>query len=178
MWRLVRCNPGYELHVVKIKKSGSDYLKSDYSSSSEFHSSEPSSNETQQHGWMSETDVSVEIEGNETQKEVKRTDLNSIRNHLQLVRDMPIEDTTEVVEEGSEYYWGSCHDINECERGEEVHSCSHICQNLPGSFRCRCPVGFALAKDGRTCLSIAKNFASVVGMLFSQSVDYISDHQL
>lgn len=53
---------------------------------------------------MSETDVSVEIEGNETQKEVKRTDLNSIRNHLQLVRDMPIEDTTEVVEEGSEYY--------------------------------------------------------------------------
>ena len=104
MWRLVRCNPGYELHVVKIKKSGSDYLKSDYSSSSEFHSSEPSSNETQQHGWMSETDVSVEIEGNETQKEVKRTGLNSIRNHLQLVRDMPIEDTTEVVEEGSEYY--------------------------------------------------------------------------
>ena len=70
------------------------------------------------------------------------------------------------------FYWGSCHDINECERGEEVHSCSHICQNLPGSFRCRCPVGFALAKDGRTCLSIAKNFASVVGMLFSQSVDY------
>jgi len=172
LWRLVRCNSGYELHVVKIKKSESDYSKGE---GSEIYSSEPSGNETQQQVWMSETDVNV-IERNETRKE--ETDLHSIRNHLQLVRDMPIEDTTEVVEEGSEYYWGSCHDINECERGEEVHSCSHICQNLPGSFRCRCPVGFALAKDGRTCLSIAKNFASVVGMLFSQSVDYISDHQL
>ena len=100
MWRLVRCNSGYELHVVKIKKSEiSDYSKG--SSSSEIHISEPSSNETQQQVWMSETDVNV-IEKNETQKE--ETDLNSIRNHLQLVRDTPIDDTTEVVEEGSEYY--------------------------------------------------------------------------
>lgn len=149
LWRLVRCNAGFELHVVKIKKSGADYASS----------TDTPSNDTT---WTSMNETKAE-HGVQTMGE-----------HLQLIGDMEVDSEIE----GSEYYWGSCHDINECERGEEVHSCSHLCQNLPGSFRCRCPVGFALAKDGRTCLSIAKNFASVVGMLFGQTVDYISDHQL
>lgn len=120
LWRLVRCENGYELHVIKIKKSHSPY----------------------------------EMAPNET------LSYYSDDQHNQ------------------EYYWGSCHDIDECERGEEVHSCSHLCQNTMGAFRCRCPVGFALARDARTCLSIAKNLVSLVGMFFEQSVDYISDHKL
>ncbi|XP_076001609.1 nidogen-1-like [Genypterus blacodes] len=44
-----------------------------------------------------------------------------------------------------------CHDIDEC---RDTHQCgsSGICSNLPGTFRCECVAGFALANDGRTCV--------------------------
>ncbi|PIK56741.1 putative fibrillin-2 isoform X3, partial [Apostichopus japonicus] len=44
---------------------------------------------------------------------------------------------------------GRCEDINECRRSRNL--CAFRCQNLPGSFRCTCPRGFALTEDGRLC---------------------------
>ena len=40
-------------------------------------------------------------------------------------------------------------DINECEDG---HSCSQICNNLIGSFKCECRSGFLLQADEKECL--------------------------
>ena len=40
-------------------------------------------------------------------------------------------------------------DINECEDG---HSCSQICNNLIGSFKCECRGGFLLQADEKECL--------------------------
>lgn len=44
---------------------------------------------------------------------------------------------------------GRCEDINECRRGRNL--CAFRCQNLPGSYRCTCPRGFAVTEDGRLC---------------------------
>jgi hypothetical protein len=39
--------------------------------------------------------------------------------------------------------------MNEClEMGNQ---CAFRCHNIPGSFRCICPYGYALAPDGRHC---------------------------
>ncbi|XP_066506011.1 hemicentin-2-like [Hoplias malabaricus] len=32
--------------------------------------------------------------------------------------------------------------------------CAHLCRNVPGSFRCVCPVGSVLLGDGRSCASL------------------------
>ena len=40
-------------------------------------------------------------------------------------------------------------DIDECLIGED--GCEKGCLNVPGSFRCTCPIGYKLNKDGKTC---------------------------
>ena len=47
------------------------------------------------------------------------------------------------------YEWILFLDINECEDG---HSCSQICNNLIGSFKCECRSGFLLQADEKECL--------------------------
>lgn len=42
-----------------------------------------------------------------------------------------------------------CEDVNECL--EMSNQCAFRCHNVPGSFRCICPYGYALAPDGRHC---------------------------
>lgn len=43
-------------------------------------------------------------------------------------------------------------DIDECQINNG--GCSHTCQNLPGSYKCTCPVGFDLMRDRKTCQDI------------------------
>lgn len=45
-----------------------------------------------------------------------------------------------------------CEDVNECH--ELGNQCAFRCHNVPGSFRCICPYGYALAPDGRHCQGI------------------------
>ena len=40
-------------------------------------------------------------------------------------------------------------DINECLYGS--HNCQSVCENIPGSFLCRCTEGFHLREDNSTC---------------------------
>ncbi|XP_017066756.1 uncharacterized protein LOC108104917 isoform X2 [Drosophila eugracilis] len=50
----------------------------------------------------------------------------------------------------------SCQDIDECK--EDMHLCSHTCQNTPGGYQCLCPIGLRLVED-YTCL--AENLCEV-----------------
>ncbi|XP_067662288.1 hemicentin-1-like isoform X1 [Haliotis asinina] len=45
-----------------------------------------------------------------------------------------------------------CFDIDECALGK--HQCQHNCTNTNGSYRCRCPPGYRLGKDGFSCVDI------------------------
>ena len=40
-------------------------------------------------------------------------------------------------------------DIDECKSGD--NNCSQLCDNVPGSFECRCKAGYSLQDDGTTC---------------------------
>ena len=40
-------------------------------------------------------------------------------------------------------------DLNECSAVPRL--CSHFCENFFGSFRCSCPMGYALSSDNKTC---------------------------
>lgn len=51
-------------------------------------------------------------------------------------------------------------DINEC--SDSV--CEQICDNLPGSFQCRCQPGYFLAADGVSCF-IGETYCSCLCML-------------
>ncbi|KAH9678915.1 Wall-associated receptor kinase 2 [Citrus sinensis] len=48
--------------------------------------------------------------------------------------------------EGNPYLSDGCHDVNECE-DPSLNNCTHICDNIPGSYTCRCRKGFR--GDGR-----------------------------
>lgn len=45
----------------------------------------------------------------------------------------------------------TCTDIDECEKFRDKYLCIGICENTPGSYKCRCPDGYRLGADGRTC---------------------------
>ena len=40
-------------------------------------------------------------------------------------------------------------DIDEC--AEYTDSCSDVCVNTKGSYKCQCSVGYTLGSDGTTC---------------------------
>ena len=40
-------------------------------------------------------------------------------------------------------------DIDECV--EEIHQCSQVCHDTPGSYSCSCRPGYDLNSDGRYC---------------------------
>ncbi|KAH7968646.1 hypothetical protein HPB52_010502 [Rhipicephalus sanguineus] len=40
--------------------------------------------------------------------------------------------------------------VDECLIGR--HNCSHVCVNVPGSYKCSCPEGMTLSDDGITCV--------------------------
>ncbi|KAL1443020.1 hypothetical protein MTO96_000916 [Rhipicephalus appendiculatus] len=42
------------------------------------------------------------------------------------------------------------YDVDECLIGR--HNCSHVCVNVPGSYKCSCPEGMTLSDDGVTCV--------------------------
>lgn len=39
-------------------------------------------------------------------------------------------------------------DIDECAKN---NGCEHFCENVKGTYRCKCREGYQLGRDGRTC---------------------------
>ncbi|XP_062327238.1 fibulin-7 isoform X1 [Osmerus eperlanus] len=51
----------------------------------------------------------------------------------------------------------TCTDIDECElfhNGPAGRLCLHSCVNTPGGYRCTCPAGYNVTRDGRNCKDI------------------------
>ncbi|CAI5645656.1 fibulin-7 [Oreochromis niloticus] len=51
----------------------------------------------------------------------------------------------------------TCTDIDECElfhNGQAGRLCLHACVNTPGGYRCSCPAGYNVTRDGRSCKDI------------------------
>ena len=48
----------------------------------------------------------------------------------------------------------TCTDIDECTEFEANDLCIGTCGNTPGSYVCKCPYGYKLGSDGRTCQGI------------------------
>ncbi|XP_029000405.1 fibulin-7 [Betta splendens] len=51
----------------------------------------------------------------------------------------------------------TCVDIDECEvfhNGPAGRLCLHTCVNTPGGYRCSCPAGYDVTRDGRSCKDI------------------------
>ncbi|XP_071237623.1 fibulin-7-like [Salvelinus alpinus] len=51
----------------------------------------------------------------------------------------------------------TCKDIDECElfhMGQAGRLCLHACVNTPGGYRCTCPAGYNVTRDGRNCKDI------------------------
>ena len=49
-------------------------------------------------------------------------------------------------------YWNVFYvpsDVNECD--DNLHHCTELCINIPGSYVCSCPDGFTLEEDGISC---------------------------
>ncbi|KAH9678910.1 hypothetical protein WN943_027545 [Citrus x changshan-huyou] len=74
--------------------------------------------------------------------------------------------------EGNPYLSDGCQDVNECE-DPSLNNCTrtHICDNIPGSYTCRCRKGFHGdgTKDGRGCIpnqNTALKVALGVGISF------------
>ena len=53
---------------------------------------------------------------------------------------------------GSHIYIICFPDVNEC--GGSLDVCAFRCLNIPGSFRCVCPMGYRVADDGIHCEGI------------------------
>ena len=56
-----------------------------------------------------------------------------------------------------------CVDVDECQTGGG-HNCSQLCENIPGSFECKCNDGYSLDSDGANCTGMC------VSMLVCMSV--------
>ncbi|XP_078166916.1 wall-associated receptor kinase 5-like [Carex rostrata] len=57
--------------------------------------------------------------------------------------------------EGNPYLYGGCTDIDECRQNKS--SCTGICENTPGSFRCSCPLGMHVVDNSsRDCIPDTK----------------------
>lgn len=41
-------------------------------------------------------------------------------------------------------------DVDECEK--KTDGCSHLCENIKGSFECVCPPGYKVSTDYKTCV--------------------------
>lgn len=61
----------------------------------------------------------------------------------------------------------SAEDINECDNNNG--GCSHTCVNNQGSYTCRCPKGYGLKNDSRTCLAVPTTQPLVSSTLSSNS---------
>ncbi|XP_035643402.2 fibulin-7 [Oncorhynchus keta] len=51
----------------------------------------------------------------------------------------------------------TCTDVDECElfhMGQAGRLCLHACVNTPGGYRCTCPAGYNVTRDGRNCKDI------------------------
>uniref|UniRef100_A0A3Q3D5Z7 Fibulin-7-like n=1 Tax=Hippocampus comes TaxID=109280 RepID=A0A3Q3D5Z7_HIPCM len=51
----------------------------------------------------------------------------------------------------------TCTDIDECElfhNGQAGRLCLHTCVNTAGGYRCTCPAGYNVTRDGRSCKDI------------------------
>ncbi|XP_059654841.1 wall-associated receptor kinase-like 8 [Cornus florida] len=58
--------------------------------------------------------------------------------------------------EGNPYLPHGCQDIDECAR-RETNRCEKICENTPGSYKCRCPPGYLSIGAGRySCYKVPK----------------------
>ena len=62
-------------------------------------------------------------------------------------------------------------DVDECIEG--MHSCSQICVNLEGSYRCACKTGYQLNKG--TCEGIAY---FLIDMVFKEVIIIVSSYSL
>ncbi len=54
-----------------------------------------------------------------------------------------------------------CLDIDECElfhNGQAGRLCLHACVNTPGGYRCSCPAGYNVTRDGRSCKGAVEFF--------------------
>ena len=61
-----------------------------------------------------------------------------------------------------ESHSGLCTDIDECEEFKGTNLCNGICENTPGSYACKCPAGYKLGTDNRTCKGIISKAKKIV----------------
>jgi fibulin 1/2 len=52
--------------------------------------------------------------------------------------------------------------VDECEEFKDRHLCVGICVNTPGSYTCKCPEGYRMGSDGRTCVGkVDSDFSTI-----------------
>lgn len=61
----------------------------------------------------------------------------------------------------------TCTDIDECEKFKDSKLCIGTCQNVPGSYTCKCPPGYKLGSDQRVCKGSANYLFSYFKFLHS-----------